>query len=128
MVSGSDTSDITDIRTLKEKCPILDRPCAAYLSALEEAVAERTHQIRKLKDRLTAENMVLRQELADAQSYGAIIGQSHPIKTVISQIEMVAPTDASVLIDGESGTGKELVAREIHKRSNRSQYYGSSSL
>jgi PAS domain S-box-containing protein len=87
--------------------------------ALEAMVAERTQEIRLLKDRLQAENLILKQELADSHSYGTIIGDSHPIKTVILQIELVAPTDASVLIHGESGTGKELVAREIHRRSRR---------
>ena len=86
---------------------------------LEAMVTERTREIRLLKDRLQAENLILKQELADSHAYGTIIGDSHPIKTVISQIELVAPTDASVLIHGESGTGKELVAREIHRRSRR---------
>ena len=86
---------------------------------LEAVVAERTREIQSLKDRLQAENLILKQELAESQSYGTIIGDSHPIKTVISQIELVAPTDANVLIHGESGTGKELVAREIHRHSQR---------
>jgi hydrogenase-4 transcriptional activator len=89
--------------------------------ALEAEVAERTSEIRLLRDRLQAENLILKQELAESQSYGMIIGDSHPIKTVISQIELVAPTDANVLIHGESGTGKELVAREIHRHSQRKE-------
>ena len=84
-------------------------------------VADRIKEIRLLKDRLQAENLILRRELAESQSYGTIIGESHPIKTVISQIELVAPTDANVLIHGESGTGKELVAREIHRHSRRKE-------
>ena len=86
---------------------------------LEAIVAERTSEIRSLKDRLQAENIMLKQELADTHHYGTIIGQSLSIKSVISQIELVAPTKSSVLIQGESGTGKELVAREIHKNSDR---------
>lgn len=86
---------------------------------LEATVAARTREIRRLKDRLQAENLLLKRELDESRAYGTIIGRSHPIKTVISQIELVAPTDATVLIQGESGTGKELVAREIHKRSGR---------
>ena len=49
-----------------------------------------------------------------------MIGQSAVLKKVEEQIELVAPTDSTVLITGESGTGKELVAREIHSRSSRS--------
>src|SRR5271157_4467925 len=50
---------------------------------------------------------------------GEIIGQSVALRQIISQIEMVAPTDANVLILGETGTGKELIARELHRRSRR---------
>ena len=50
---------------------------------------------------------------------GEIIGQSTALRQIIEQIEMVAPTDATVLIQGETGTGKELIARELHRRSRR---------
>ena len=50
---------------------------------------------------------------------GEIIGQSMALRQILSQIEMVAPTDANVLILGETGTGKELIARELHRRSRR---------
>jgi transcriptional regulator with GAF, ATPase, and Fis domain len=57
--------------------------------------------------------------VAEAQVFGELVGQSPALRTVERQVELVAPTDASVLILGESGTGKELVAREIHRRSAR---------
>ncbi len=88
---------------------------------LETIVAQRTAEIQSLKDRIQAENVFLKRELAGSQSYGTIIGQSHAINSLISQIELVSPTDASVLIQGESGTGKELIAREIHSHSNRNE-------
>ena len=53
------------------------------------------------------------------EAFGEIIGQSRACRRIISQIEIVAPTDATVLIMGETGTGKELIAREIHQRSRR---------
>jgi transcriptional regulator with GAF, ATPase, and Fis domain len=52
-------------------------------------------------------------------AFGEIIGQSRAWRQIIRQIEMVAPTDATVLVLGETGTGKELIARELHRRSRR---------
>jgi DNA-binding NtrC family response regulator len=54
-----------------------------------------------------------------AAGFGEIIGQSRAWRQIIRQIEMVAPTDATVLVLGETGTGKELIARELHRRSRR---------
>ena len=72
-----------------------------------------------IKERKTLEfeNEYLQEELRG--NYRAILGDSPALKKVLAQIEMVAPTNASVLILGESGTGKELVARAIHERSPR---------
>lgn len=76
-------------------------------------------EIQNLRQRLEMENEYLREEFQETNSYGDILGNSPALTHIISQIEMVAPTDANVLITGESGTGKELVAREIHNRSSR---------
>jgi DNA-binding NtrC family response regulator len=54
-----------------------------------------------------------------AKNHNEIIGQSAAWRRIIQQIEMVAPTDATVLILGETGTGKELIARELHQRGRR---------
>ncbi len=75
--------------------------------------------IEREKKQLELENAYLREELNQIQAYGNIIGRGPAHETLLKQIELVAPTDASVLITGESGTGKELVAREIHKQSLR---------
>jgi len=76
-------------------------------------------QIENLKGQLEEENSYLREELVKASSYGGFIGRSLALQRIIQQIDLVAPTDANVLIQGESGTGKELVARELHERSHR---------
>lgn len=76
-------------------------------------------EIQNLKQRLELENEYLKEEFQETTSYGDILGNSPALAHIISQIEMVAPTEANVLITGESGTGKELVAREIHNHSTR---------
>ena len=75
---------------------------------------------RKLAEqRLQEENVSLREEIDKASMFEEIVGTSAPLKKVLSRISKVAPTDSSVLITGETGTGKELVARAIHRRSQR---------
>ena len=69
--------------------------------------------------RLQAQNEYLLQEIRSVHNYGDIIGESPGLRKVMQQIELVAPTDAAVLVTGESGTGKELVALAIHKNSPR---------
>jgi transcriptional regulator with GAF, ATPase, and Fis domain len=76
-------------------------------------------EIEHLKRSLELERDYLREETRTAQAFGQIVGESAALRAVLEQIELVAPTDANVLILGESGTGKELVAREIHQRSAR---------
>ena len=83
------------------------------------ANARAFEEIRRLKAQLEMENAILREEVVEARAFGDVVGQSAPLRHIVSQIELVAPTDASVLILGETGTGKELVAREIHQRSRR---------
>jgi len=83
------------------------------------ANARAFEEIEQLKGQLELERDYLRDELLDAHEFGDIVGQSPSLRNVLQQIELVAPTDASVLVFGESGTGKELVAREIHRRSQR---------
>jgi len=83
---------------------------------LLEALAE----VKSLKNRLELENAYLQEELSSEFNHHRIIGRSAAIQTTLRQIELVAPTDSTVLIHGESGTGKELIARSIHEMSARS--------
>lgn len=76
-------------------------------------------EIALFHKQLELESDFLRQEIDEIGGMGELVGQSAALQNVVRQIDLVAPTDASVLILGESGTGKELVAREIHKRSKR---------
>jgi PAS domain S-box-containing protein len=76
-------------------------------------------EIRQLKDRLEAENLTLRQEIKISFKDNEFIGKSHVFRTVLQQVEHVAPTDSTVLILGETGTGKGLIARKIHQLSGR---------
>lgn len=69
--------------------------------------------------RLTAENIQLKQKVEELSLQDDIVGESPQIKKIQEMIEVVAQTDATVLIRGESGTGKELVAQAIHGKSNR---------
>ncbi|SDO95523.1 PAS domain S-box-containing protein [Pseudomonas arsenicoxydans] len=76
-------------------------------------------ELKVLKERLEEQNAYLQEEIHIEHNYREIVGQSEPILKIIKQIDVVAPTDASVLINGESGTGKELIARAIHQASRR---------
>ncbi|EEF61564.1 sigma-54-dependent Fis family transcriptional regulator [Pedosphaera parvula] len=78
-------------------------------------------EIERLKAQLELENTYLREEIEEQRAYGEIVGSSPALRHLVWQIELVAPTEANVLILGESGTGKELVAREIHLHSNRNK-------
>ena len=84
---------------------------------LEKAFEE----IKRLRDQLHDENVVLREQIDQAFMFEEIVGTSSALQGVLSRLMKVAPTDSTVLISGETGTGKELVARAIHKRSRRSQ-------
>ncbi len=83
------------------------------------ANARAFEEIQRLRSQLELQNTYLQEEVVEAKAFGDLIGQSGALRQVMSQIELVAPTEASVLISGETGTGKELVAREIHRRSPR---------
>ncbi len=82
---------------------------------LRSALAE----VDRLRERLEQENAYLQEEIRIETNPRGIIGRSEAIQNVLRQVELVAPTGASVLITGESGTGKELIARAIHEASGR---------
>ena len=85
----------------------------------EDKLEKVFEEIKRLKDRLHNENVVLREQIDQVFMFEEIVGSSPALKTVLSSIVKVAPTDSTVLITGETGTGKELIARAIHKGSQR---------
>ena len=82
--------------------------------AVENALA--FQEIEALKDKLAEEKAYLEEEIRTEHDFGEIVGESTALRRVLKQVEIVAPTDATVLIRGETGTGKELIARAIHDR------------
>jgi formate hydrogenlyase transcriptional activator len=75
---------------------------------------------KQAEQRLQNENVALREEIDRASMFEEIVGTSPALRAVLSRVSKVAPTDSTVLITGETGTGKELIARAVHKRSQRS--------
>jgi len=106
----------------REHVPDVSRPWAVIFAdhvGAAIANARAFDEIRRLKEQLELRNSYLEEAVVEAKAFGDLVGQSAPLKHIVSQIDVVAPTEASVLVLGETGTGKELVAHEIHRRSAR---------
>ena len=86
----------------------------------EEALRKAFDEIKGLRDQLYRENLALKAEVDQASMFEEIVGTSPALRAVLSRVSKVAPTESTVLITGETGTGKELIARAVHKRSQRS--------
>lgn len=87
----------------------------------DEKLRAARDEVDQLRERLELENAYLQEEIRIESNLHGIIGRSAAIQKTLRQVELVAPTDASVLITGESGTGKELIAHAIHEAGNRSK-------
>lgn len=85
--------------------------------AIDNALAYR--QISELRDRLTQEKLYLEDEIRSEMNFEEIVGNSAVLRRVLDQVQAVAPTGSTVLIQGETGSGKELIARAVHKLSHR---------
>ena len=88
--------------------------------AILQSAVEELELLREQLEQLDKENLALRDEVDRVSMFEEIVGTSGALQTVLSSIVKVAPTDSTVLITGETGTGKELIARAIHKHSQRS--------
>jgi DNA-binding NtrC family response regulator len=95
---------------------------SSFVGAVMDITAMKNafEEIQILRDQLYKENLALREEIDITRMFEEIVGSSPALQAVLSQVARVAPTDSTVLITGETGTGKELIARAIHKRSQRS--------
>ena len=98
-------------------CSLLGQIASRISIAVDNANA--WNEITRLKDSLNQENIWLNEQLQNAESLNDIIFQSSVMKNLLRQVEMVAMSDSTVLLLGETGTGKELIARAIHKLSQR---------
>ena len=85
----------------------------------EQQLENALEELRLLNERVSAQNVYLREELRTVHPHGDIVSTSLGMKNVLAQAKQVAGTDSTVLVLGETGTGKELLAREIHNSSNR---------
>jgi PAS domain S-box-containing protein len=93
-------------------------PSGQYTRTMFVDITERV-LMEQEQARLQAQNLYLQEEIKSVHNFDEIIGRSSAIQTLLNQVQRVAMTDSSVLIQGESGTGKELIARAIHSASNR---------
>ena len=96
---------------LRDEQGIILRWCAAATDIDDRKQAEQ---------RVLRETMALRDEIDRSSMFEEIVGSSASLRRVLTHVAKVAKADSTVLISGETGTGKELIARAIHRRSNRS--------
>jgi len=85
--------------------------------ALENAQVH--HEVSRLKDRLAEETQYLKGEISSTLNFEEIIGESPVLQSALHNAQVVAPSESTVLVLGETGTGKELLARAIHRMSQR---------
>ena len=88
--------------------------------ALENAL--NYQELSESKERLAKERLYLLNEIRSEHRFDEVVGSSTVLKRVLEQIETVAPTDSTVLIEGETGTGKEVIARTVHNLSSRREH------
>ena len=122
---GTDTSGVVlELRRKDNRKPVWIQwwsrpdPSGNYTRTMFLDITERI-LMQQEQARLQAQNAYLQEEIRGEHHFGEIVGNSSALLQVLQQVDQVAPTDSTVLINGETGTGKELFARAIHDRSAR---------
>lgn len=119
VVVGSQRADFpSDIESLLLRVAV-NQAVIELQTAQVSVERQRAEESERQRRQLHAQNIYLRQELDAEQQWGDIVGQSKALRSVLKLVEQVAPTNACALIQGETGTGKELIARAIHRLSDR---------
>ncbi len=117
VLGALNVASLRDAAFTQEDADLLSQVSAQIAIAVENALAFK--EIAELKNKLAEEKLYLEDEIRTEFNFEEIVGDSAVLKLILRQVETVAPTDSTVLIQGETGTGKELVARAIHNLSNR---------
>lgn len=123
LVSGGRHLGALGLATRNERSFTVDDLALLTQVAAQVAIAvdnARAHsEIAGLKDKLSKEKLYLEDELSSIHNFGEVVGNSQALCQVLKQVEIAAPSDATVLVLGETGTGKELIARAVHRLSAR---------
>jgi formate hydrogenlyase transcriptional activator len=129
LVPDAFTADRVEIlRVLSAQAAISLENAKLYAEMQQEVVERRRAEdelhralaeVETLKNRLQQENVSLQEEIRQEHNFEEMVGRSPALLEMLQKVELVAPTDSTVLLYGETGTGKELVARALHDRSAR---------
>ena len=110
-------ASVRDGAPSKEDVELLAQIAAQVAIAVDNARAY--SEIAKFKDKLSKEKLYLEEEIRSQHNFGEVVGNSAALRQVLRQVEIAAPSDATVLVLGETGTGKEMIARAVHRLSSR---------
>jgi formate hydrogenlyase transcriptional activator len=117
VLGALNVASLRDAAFRQEDVDLLSQVATQVAIAVENAL--NFQELAQLKNHLAEEKLYLEDEIRTELNFEDIVGESAALKNVLKQVEVVAPTDSSVLIQGETGTGKELIARAIHNLSAR---------
>ena len=114
-------SDLSLLEVFASQAAVAIRNAQAFrrIESLNEQLEAKIGEVEALKERLSRDNVTLKEEIERSQYFSEVVGSSQAIRDVLRFVERVAPTDSTTLLLGETGTGKELIARAIHKSSHR---------